>query len=321
MELASRVFDVVTNPDAVTDQVKELLPELKDRDAMRYWRRVLRMAALCHDIGHLPFSHTSEDLLPQGWSHERITATIIQSKDMREIWESVTPPLRADDIVKLAIGPRVGAKIGVKEFSDWEAILAEIIVGDAFGVDRMDCLLRDSYHAGVAYGRFDHCRLIDTLRILPPPPMRKPESVEDRKDERVEAEDSKEVALGTEEGGLHSSESMLLARYFMFMQVYSHPVRCIYDIFGGLEGLWRRRVLWFLLRLCPIPMVLVALKIFKRLWSSYSRPGFLPNSNTIVVDVMWSATMILIVLTTALLILSVTGFSCLLPSGHRKRLP
>jgi hypothetical protein len=29
-------------------------------------------------------------------------------------------------------------------------------------VDRMDYLLRDSYHTGVAYGRFDHNRLIDT---------------------------------------------------------------------------------------------------------------------------------------------------------------
>ncbi len=45
--------------------------------------------------------------------------------------------------------------------------MSEIIVGDAFGVDRMDYLLRDSHHAGVAYGKFDHFRLIDTLRILP----------------------------------------------------------------------------------------------------------------------------------------------------------
>ena len=48
-------------------------------------------------------------------------------------------------------------------------------MGDAFGVDRMDYLLRDSHHAGVAYGRFDHYRLIDTLRILPAPPADKAE--------------------------------------------------------------------------------------------------------------------------------------------------
>jgi HD superfamily phosphohydrolase len=89
-----------------------------------------------------------------------------------------------------------------------------VIVGDAFGVDRMDYLLRDSYHAGVAYGRFDHHRLVDTLRILP----------------KEHEEQSQEPALGVEEGGLHSAEALLLARYFMYTQVYFHPVRKIYDV-------------------------------------------------------------------------------------------
>ena len=59
------------------------------------------------------------------------------------------------DIAKLAVGAKEGAKFIGSVFSDWEAILAEIIVGDAFGADRMDYLLRDSHHMGVAYGRFD----------------------------------------------------------------------------------------------------------------------------------------------------------------------
>ena len=98
-------------------------------------------------------------------------------------------------------------------FSTWEAILAEIIVGDVFGADRMDYLLRDSHHAGVTYGRFDHYRLIDTLRILP--------SAEER---------GAEPTLGVEEGGVQSAEAHLLARYFMYSQVYLHPIRRIYDI-------------------------------------------------------------------------------------------
>jgi len=230
MELAGRVFDVITHPDAFTDEIKKLLPELAREDDRRYWRRVLRMAALCHDIGHLPFSHTSEDLLPEGWSHDILTGNIIRSNEMQEIWEEITPPLRADDIVKLAVGPKKAAKIGMKQFSDWEAILAEIIIGDAFGVDRMDYLLRDSYHAGVAYGKFDHYRLIDTLRILTPPSTNKPPQADSTGGEVQQPYESKEVMLGIQDGGLHSSESLLLARYFMFMQVYYHPVRRIYDI-------------------------------------------------------------------------------------------
>ena len=165
MELSSRVYDVITRTDLVNDRVRSLVPEIANEDQRRYWRRVLRMAALCHDIGHLPFSHAAEDeLLPEGWTHETITAELIRSDEMQPIWQAVTPPLRVDDIVKLAVGP---AKSPNLVFSDWEAVLSEIVVGDAFGVDRMDYLLRDSLHVGVQYGRFDHYRLVDTLRILP----------------------------------------------------------------------------------------------------------------------------------------------------------
>lgn len=215
MELAGRVFDVLT-ADSASEEVKKHLPELADPDGLRYWRKVLRMAALCHDIGHLPFSHAAEkELLPEGWDHEQMTRELILCKEMREIWENLTPPLRPEHIVKLALGPKKAADF---EFSDWEAILSEIIIGDAFGVDRMDYLLRDSYHSGVAYGKFDHYRLIDSLRILPSPPS-------SEKEER-----SLEPTLGVDAGGLHTAEALLLARYFMFTQVYFHPVRRIYDI-------------------------------------------------------------------------------------------
>lgn len=215
MELAGRVFDVVTNPDHVTDDIKDLLGPLNAPDQRAYWRRVVRMAALCHDIGHLPFSHAAEkELLPDDWDHEDLTRKIIVSDEMKTIWGSGTPPLRPEDLEKLAIGPKKATDL---EFADWETILTEIIVGDAFGVDRMDYLLRDSHHVGVVYGKFDHHLLIDTLRILPPAPS----------DENGE---SQEPALGMEEGGIRSAEALMLARYFMYSQVYFHPVRRIYNI-------------------------------------------------------------------------------------------
>jgi hypothetical protein len=221
MELAGRVFDIITRQENIRhDSVRNLVP---DEDELHYWRRVLRMAALCHDVGHLPFSHAAEkELLPDKWDHERLTMEILRSQEMKEIWQNMTPPLRGEDIVKLAVGPdkmEAHVKAGhVTEkdatYSDWEAILAEVIVGDSFGVDRMDYLLRDSHHVGVPYGRFDHYRLIDTLRILPAEHL----------------EGSQEPMLGAEEGGLHCAEALLLARYFMYIQVYFHPVRRIYDI-------------------------------------------------------------------------------------------
>jgi HD superfamily phosphohydrolase len=211
MELAGRVFDIVTNPANVTGQIRKTLSEISQPSQLQYWRRVLRMAALCHDMGHLPFSHAAErELLPEGWDHERLTREIMMSSEMGKIWTAMTPPLRPIDVVKLAVGPRKAKDLS---FSTWETILSEIIVGDAFGVDRMDYLLRDSHHSGVAYGRFDHYRLIDTLRILPSGDGQ-----------------SGQPTLGVQEGGLHSAEALLLARYYMYSQVYFHPVRRIYDI-------------------------------------------------------------------------------------------
>jgi hypothetical protein len=217
MELATRVYDTITNPDNLHKEVGDLIPEIHSPDEKMYWRRVLRMAALCHDIGHLPFSHGAESqLLPKGWDHERITKELILCPEMKKIWSEIKPTLTPEDIAKLAIGPK---KLCNEPFTDWEALLSEIIVGNSFGVDRMDYLLRDSHHIGVAYGRFDHYRLIDTLRILPVPPEGPTESGR-----------SKETMLGIEQGGLQSAESLLLARYFMFSQVYYHRVRRIYDI-------------------------------------------------------------------------------------------
>lgn len=134
-----------------------------------------------------------------------MTLEIITHHSLRDAWGHLK--IDPKDVAKIAVGP----KEHQEPFTEWEAVLSEIIVGDALGVDRMDYLLRDSHHAGVAYGRFDHYRLIDTMRILPKP------------------WDSDKPALGVEEGGLHSVEALLLARYFMFSQLYLHHIRRIYD--------------------------------------------------------------------------------------------
>ncbi len=207
MHLASRVYDVITDEENRHPDCRDIFPS---EDGLRYWRRVLRMAALCHDIGHLPFSHAAEELLPEKKSHEDLTLALIKSSEMEALWLSLTPTLNSNHIAKLALGPK---ELPSETFNSWEAILAEIITGNAFGVDRIDYLLRDSLHAGVAYGKFDHYRLIDTLRILP-----------------TAGEETTESTLGVEAGGLHSAEALILARHFMFTQIYFHPVRRIYDI-------------------------------------------------------------------------------------------
>ena len=228
MHLAGAIFDSVIVRQQHSDQIREVLPEVEDTTARSYWRTVLRLAALCHDVGHLPFSHAAEaDLLPDEWDHERLTEVILRHDILADVLSNSTPPVRVEDVIKLA----VGRKANGLSFSNWEAILSEIVVGDVFGADRMDYLLRDSHHAGVAYGRFDHHRLIDTMQILPSP---------------AESDDGgpREPILGIEIGGIQSAESLLLARYLMYSQVYFHPDST--DLRRTLEGFPEGMARWAL---------------------------------------------------------------------------
>lgn len=208
MHLAQRVFDIVTKPENIHPDIEHIIP---DRDDLHYWRTALSIAALAHNIGHIPFSHAAEKrLLERGADHETLTIDLLASDYLNSVWEfgyRIDPK----DVQKLAVGQK---KLRETSFTTWESILSEIITGDSFGVDRIDYLLRDSYHAGVTYGYFDHIKMIESLRILP---------------KSSETEGSLEPTLGIELSGLHSSEAMLLARYFMYEQVYFHPVRRIYD--------------------------------------------------------------------------------------------
>jgi len=209
MELAGRVFDVIT-----AEANRESSIDFPDIDTLRAWRKIVRLAALFHDLGHLPFSHAAEEqLLPEGRHHEWFTVEVIRSPEMREVLKGMMPAPDPDQVAKIAIGPEKWAKWFGKatDFDEWDLLMTEIVTGDAFGVDRIDYLLRDSHHAGVAYGRFDHYRLIDTLRILRHPKTDGP-------------------MIGIQKGGIHAAEALQLARQFMFLQLYYHHVRIAYDI-------------------------------------------------------------------------------------------
>lgn len=205
MELATRIFDTVTKPGNIRHGIIEQL--VSDDLQHQCWKQTLRMAALCHDVGHLPFSHMAEkQLLPAGMTHEDLGAQIICSAELKPLWDELH--VNPERVAKIALGPKPGT-----QFSSLEGILTDMITGPVFGADRMDYLIRDSHHAGVVYGRFDHLHLIDTIRVL----------------DKC-AGGSTEPTLGVEEGGIHAAEALLLARYFMYMQLYLHPVRRIYDI-------------------------------------------------------------------------------------------
>ncbi len=85
------------------------------------------------------------------------------------------------------------------------------LISSPWDVDKMDYLLRDSHYCGVQYGTFDLHRILNTLTL-------------------DEDNDTGALKLAIDDGGIHSLEAFVLARYYMFTQIYFHDVRRGFDI-------------------------------------------------------------------------------------------
>ena len=193
MELATQIFERISAKNfAIPDRT--------------YWLQIIRLAALCHDLGHLPFSHDAEKELLGKAGHEEWTKRVIESDYLEPIWAKLKTyfPERdvVSDILKMAIGEKKLLEMGVVlPFSPLERVLSQVVTGDFFGADRIDYLLRDAQCTGVSYGLFDYHQMIEMLCILP---------------------FGNELELGIEENGIESCEALLLARHFMHKRVYQY---------------------------------------------------------------------------------------------------
>jgi HD superfamily phosphohydrolase len=180
MHLAGRVYDALCTKSGGMLTGGAAAPE----------RRLTRAAALLHDLGHAPFSHSAEDLFEGGIDHEEMTRRLLGSPEIEEIFARHGDGLGTGDVRRLLQGGGTAT----------ERLLAKIVSGE-LDVDKMDYLLRDSLFCGVRYGTFDLERLLDTML-----PIRDPETGE--------------WGVGVDEGGVHALEALVMARYYMFTQVY-----------------------------------------------------------------------------------------------------
>ena len=181
--------------------------------------RLVRCAALLHDIGHLPYSHTFEMVLHEqfGIDHVEISKKLILGED-RVISDDESAalggPLRAVDALEgQGLRPQeVAALLSGSEPQPREQLTLEGSEGQAHfngrrylgqmvsgpvDVDQLDYLMRDAHYTGVAYGVIDLDRLLDTVGIF-------------------------NGDMVVDKGGASAVEGILVARALMFSTVYFH---------------------------------------------------------------------------------------------------
>jgi len=221
MHLTGRVFDQLLR-GLDRDGSVALPPEERERA-----RQIARLAGLLHDLGHPPFSHTYEPLLPErralalprDWyaridlggraTHEDFSVAAIYALSQEA--PRLLDPDEARDICALidqTILPSATlTHAGQRSRQNLYPLLKQTISGEV-DADRMDYLRRDAQFAGVAYGNFDLERLIQSLSSWETPRGR---------------------MMAIDQSAIYAYENFLMARFHMAMQVYYHKTLLAFE--------------------------------------------------------------------------------------------
>lgn len=207
MHLSSLMYDKLIQDTKYAEMLKE---KGYNKEEIHRNRQLVRLASLLHDIGHTPFSHGPEELMTKDprtkkpLKHENYSSFII-----KKILKSL---IEENDYNKKNLKIKAEEVASYIEFDPMfpvDYFLKELI-SSQLDADRGDYLLRDSYHAGVKYGVYDYLRLLDTFALGEDP-------------------ETNNLVVGVTNAGINVAESLILARYQMFHQMYFHKTRRAFD--------------------------------------------------------------------------------------------
>lgn len=244
--MATLVYDSISEEFQSTFGPKALPPPQRE-----YFRRLIRLTALLHDLGHGPFSHSIEGVANAGRSIHPLRKVLFEEGSIPHHWidekvmsgkgtwldsPSLHEEFTVDVLAKMADRNGMIAGVAAQDIAalscDWVVPTPEFlemnrvgpsgkwslrfalksIVSGELDADRMDYLLRDSLYTGVPYGQYDKDMLVDNMLWRPLPGK------------------GNQLGICIRRKALHAFEDFLLARFHMFMQLYSHKTTVAFDV-------------------------------------------------------------------------------------------
>ncbi|MFZ5479618.1 MAG: HD domain-containing protein [Myxococcota bacterium] len=217
MELAGRAFDSCFRRDPFVT-----------RGRREVYRSLVRLAALCHDLGHAPFSHCTEFAMPplralgiSAYAPAEVAARLDRTASHEDYTILVlTRSTLADTIAAhfpftgRHVAALVSREVAVPDDlfedggQDYRRILSQLISSE-LDVDRLDYLGRDSYFSGARYGQVDVNWILSNLEW------------------HVDGEG--QVSLALDQRAIYAFDDFMIARLHMFMQVYFHHKSVVYE--------------------------------------------------------------------------------------------
>ncbi len=145
-------FEHVVGAMHLAGVLSEVLPTNLDSQTQEQ----MRLAALLHDIGHGPFSHVFEPLMVRHLkkTHEDFVPWLVNETEIK------------DKLDNAGFDPQKLGLLAVGRLRDRKRPYLDQIISSSVDVDKMDFLVRDSFHTGAGYGSIDVHRLIYTMDVI-----------------------------------------------------------------------------------------------------------------------------------------------------------